>query len=197
MLSEKIIYIGVFINLICSLWYIRNIFYKNTRPNLVSFSIWAIAPFVGVFLQLKSGAGLSVLATFMAGFGPLLVIIFSLIKKNGFWKINNFDLFCGFFSILALIIYIITNKLSVSILFAIISDGLASFPTIIKSLKFPETESPVIYTGGIMNNILALLIIKNWTFSIYSFSIYFIVINVIIIFSIYYKKMLRCTIYRA
>jgi hypothetical protein len=125
------------------------------------------------------------------------VIIFSLIKKNGFWKINNFDLFCGFFSILALIIYIITNKLSVSILFAIISDGLASFPTIIKSLKFPETESPVIYTGGIMNNILALLIIKNWTFSIYSFSIYFIVINVIIIFSIYYKKMLRCTIYRA
>jgi len=190
MLSEKIIYIGVFINLICLIWYIRNIFYKNTRPNLVSFSIWTIAPFVGVFLQIKSGAGLSVLGTFMAGFGPLLIIIFSLIKKNGFWKLNRFDLICGFFSILALIIYIITNKLGISILFAIVSDGLAAFPTIIKSFKFPETETPILYMGGIINNILALFIITNWTFSIYAFSIYFIVINTIIIFSIYYKKML-------
>lgn len=190
MITEKIIYIGVFINLICSIWYIRNIFYKNTRPNLVSFSIWTIAPFVGVYLQLKAGAGLSVFGTFMAGFGPLLIIIFTLIKRNALWKINSFDLICGFFSIIALIIYIITNKLGISILFAILSDGLASFPTILKSLKFPETETALVYLGGIINNVLALLIITNWVFSIYAFSIYFIVINIIIIFSIYYKKML-------
>ena len=188
MFSEKIIYIGLLINLICSIWYIRGIFYKNIKPNLVSFSVWIIAPFVGVFLQLKAGAGLSVLGTFMSGFGPLLIIIFSLIKRNAFWKINKFDLICGFFSILALIIYIITNKLGVSILFAIISDGLAAFPTILKSLKFPETETSLVYLGGVINNVLALLIITNWTFSVYAFSIYLIIINIIIIFAINYKK---------
>lgn len=190
MLSEKIIYIGVLINLICSIWYIKNIFYKNTRPNLVSFSVWTIAPFVGVFLQLKAGAGLSTLGTFMAGFGPLLVIIFSLVKKNGFWKINNFDLICGLFSVIALFIYIATNKLGISILFAITSDALAAIPTISKSWKFPETETFLIYLGGIINNVLVLLIITNWVFSIYAFSVYLILINVIIIFSIYHKKML-------
>lgn len=196
MISEKIIYIGVFINLICSLWYIRNIFYKNTKPNLVSFSIWAIAPFIGVYLQLKAGAGLSILGTFMAGLGPLLIVIFTLIKRNALWKLNRFDLVCGFFSILALMIYIVTNKLGISILFAIVSDGLAAFPTIRKSLKFPETETSLVYLGGIINNVLALLIVTNWVFSIYAFSIYLITINTIIVFSIYNKKILKLLNFR-
>ena len=75
MLPEKIIYIGVAINLFYSLWYIKSIIYNSTRPNLVSWFIWMLAPFVGVFLQIKAGAGLSFLGTFMSGFGPFLVII--------------------------------------------------------------------------------------------------------------------------
>lgn len=190
MLSEKIIYIGVLINLILSIWYIRTIFVSGTRPNLVSWFIWMLAPFIGTFLALKAGAGFSVLGIFMSGFTPLLVIIFCLIKKNAFWKINSFDIICGLFSIISLIIYVLTKNLSISILFAIVSDGLAAVPTIIKSWKSPESESASVYLGGIINNILALLIIKNWIFSIYSFNIYFILLNIIIISSIYRKKVL-------
>ncbi len=189
MLPEKIIYIGVLINLIGIFYYIRTIFSSGTKPNLVSWFIWMLAPFVGAFLQIKAGAGLSFLGVFMAGFGPLLVIIFSLFKKNAFWKINTFDIVCGIFSLFALILYVLTNNLVISILFAILSDGLAAVPTIIKAWKFPETESSSTYLGGIFNNILALLIIKNWVFSIYSFSFYFIIVNLIIIFAIYRKKM--------
>ncbi|MFA6274422.1 MAG: hypothetical protein WC662_04645 [Candidatus Paceibacterota bacterium] len=190
MLPEKIIYIGVAINLIFCIWYIRSIFYSGTRPNLVTWFVWMLAPFVGVFLQIKAGAGLSVWGPFMSGFGPLLVMIVFLFKRNFFWKITAFDLICGLFSILALVIYIFTHKLGISIFFAILSDGLAAIPTIVKSWKYPETESFSTYLGGIINNIFSLLIIKNWIFSIYSFSIYFIVLNIIIIFSIFRKKML-------
>jgi hypothetical protein len=191
MLPEQFIYIGVFVNLVGIVWYLKNIIYGGTRPNLVSWFIWALAPFVGVFLQLKAGAGLSVLGVFMAGVGPLFVVILSLFKKDLYWKITRFDIVCGFFSILALILYIITNKVGISIFFAILSDGLAAIPTIKKSWEFPETESISSYLGGIINNVLALLIIKNWIFSIYSFSIYFIIINIIIIFCIYRKKITK------
>lgn len=189
MLPEKIIYIGIFINLVCSIWYLKNIISGGTRPNLISWFIWMLAPFVGTFLALKAGAGFSVSGIFMAGFGPLMVIVVSLLKKNAFWKIEKFDLICGFFSLLALVIYIITNNLGISILFAIISDGLAAIPTIKKSWRFPETETSSIYTGGIINNILSLLIIKNWVFSIYSFNIYFVLVNIIIVCCIYHKKL--------
>jgi len=188
MLPEEIIIIGVTINLVCSLWYVKSIVFGNTKPNLVSWFIWMLAPFVGTFLVLKAGAGFSATGIFIAGFIPLLVIIVSLFKKNTFWKIQTFDLICGFFSLMALVLYLFTYNLGISILFAIISDGLAAIPTIIKSWKFPETESSSAYLGGVVNNILSLLIIKNWIFSIYSFNIYFIVINAIIVFAILHKR---------
>lgn len=190
MLPENIIYVGVLVSLVTSYLYIKDIFYGTTKPNLVSWVIWMLAPFIGVFFQLKAGAGLSVLPVFMAGLGPFLVIFFSLWNKNAYWKISNLDIICGILSLIALIIYIFTQNLSISILFAIISDGLASIPTLIKSWKFSETETSAPYISGIFNNILGLFIIKNWIFSIYSFGVYFILMNVAICFAIYHKKML-------
>ncbi|OGI86459.1 hypothetical protein A3A05_02820 [Candidatus Nomurabacteria bacterium RIFCSPLOWO2_01_FULL_41_12] len=191
MLPENIIYISLFTTLVGYSFYFRGIFYGQVRPNLVSWFLWMLGPFLGVFFQLKAGAGLSVLPVFLVGFGPLVMIIVSLFRKNVFWKITRLDVFCGILSVLALVFYILTHNLGVSILFAILSDGLAAVPTIIKSWKFPETELAVGYLPGIFNNILGLFIIKNWIFSIYSFSIYIIVINIIIIFCIYRKKIFQ------
>ena len=188
MLPEKIIYIGVLINIIAYYVYFKNIFFGETRPNMVSWFMWMFAPMLGVFFQLKAGAGLSVLPVFMAGFGPLVVIVVSLFRKNTYWKITKFDLFCGLFSLLALIIYIFTKNLAISIIFVILSDGLAAIPTVIKSWKFPETETASVYIASIISQTLALLIIKEWIFTIYSLGFYFISMNIVIIFAIYRKK---------
>ncbi|MFA6257499.1 MAG: hypothetical protein WC671_00605 [Candidatus Paceibacterota bacterium] len=191
MLPENIIYIGVIVSLIAYFFYFKNIFYGNTKPNLVSWILWALAPLIAVFFQLKAGAGLSVLPVFLAGFGPVVVIIVSLFRKNSIWEINRLDIVCGILSFLALVFYIFTHNLGISILFAILSDGLAAVPTIIKSWKFPETETSTVYFSGIFNNILGLFIIKNWIFTIYSFGIYNIAINIIIAFCIYRKKIFK------
>jgi len=191
MLPEQIVYIGVLISLTLTFLYLRTIIYGNTRPNLISWSIWALVPLIAVFLQIKAGAGLSFVSSFMSGFGPLLVVIFALIYKKGFWQITKLDIVCGILALLALVIYVLTSKLGISILFAILSDGLAAIPTIRKSWKFPLSESFITYMSGIISNILALLVIKNWVFSIYAFSIYLITINVIIIFSIYHEKIFK------
>jgi len=189
MIPEKIIFVGVLINLITYFLYIKSIFRGGTRPNLISWFIWMLAPFLGFFFQLKAGAGLSSLSVFMVGFGPLLVITFSLFKKNAFWKIRFFDVVCGIFSLLALALYLATKNLVVSIVLVMLGDFLAYIPTFVKSWKYPETESSSIYFGGIIINILSLLIIKNWIFAIYSFPIYLIFGNSIEIFLIYRKKL--------
>lgn len=188
MLPEQIIYIGVLLNLIGEFFYLRSMSLGHAKPNLVSWFIWMLAPFIGVFFQLKAGAGLSVLPVFMMGFGPFLVIIYSLILKNGFWKITFFDLMCGFLSLSSLMFYIFTHNLEISILFVILSDGLAAIPTIVKSWKFPETENSTLYILGILNNIIGLLIIKDWSFSVYSLGVYFVIINVVIAFCIIRKR---------
>lgn len=189
MFPENIIFFSILTSILGYFFYFKDIIYGQTRPNLVSWFLWMLAPFIGVFFQIKAGAGLSALPVFLAGFGPLLVIIFSLFKRNSVWKIGRLDIICGALAFLALIFYVTTHNLEISIIFAILSDGLAAIPTIVKSWKFPETETAAVYLPGVINNTLGLLIIKNWVFSIYSFSVYFILINAIIVFSIYRKKL--------
>jgi hypothetical protein len=188
MLPEQIIYITIPVSILGYVLYFRSVFYGTTRPNLVSWFLWMLGPFIGVFFQLKAGAGLSVLPVFFAGFGPLVVIIISLLRRNVIWKIGKLDIFCGVLSLAALVMYVLTHNLGVSILFAILADGLAAVPTIVKAWNFPETEFAAGYLPGIVDNMIGLLIIKNWIFTIYSFSIYFILVNSILIFAIYRKK---------
>jgi hypothetical protein len=187
MFFEQIIYLTIFTSIAGYFYYLKDIFVGQTRPNLVSWFLWMLAPFIGVFFQLKAGAGLSVLPVFMAGFGPLIVIIVSLWHNNAYWKISRLDIICGVLALLALLFYIFTHNLGVSIFFAILSDALAAIPTLIKSWKFPETETASVYLVGVFNNVLGLFVIKNWTFPIYSFGIYLILINLMIVFSIYRK----------
>lgn len=188
MLPEQLGYLAILTGIIGASFYIKDIFGGTTKPNLVTWFMWTLAPFVGVFLQLKAGVGLSVLPVFMAGFVPLMVLLAALIKGNAYWKITTFDIACGVFSFIALILWILTRNTAISILFAILADGLAAIPTLIKSWKFPETETAAGYMPGVFNNILGLLIIKSWTFSIYSFSIYFVLLNLTLILFIYRKK---------
>lgn len=191
MLPEKIIYIIILTSFFGSFFYIKDIFLGKTKPNLISWFIWSLAPFIGVFFQLKAGAGLSILPIFMAGFISFLVVAVSILRKNAYWKINTFDIICGMFSLTALMLYIITRNLSISILFAIMSDALAYIPTLIKSWNFPNTETSAIYVTGILNNIIGLLIIKSWIFPIYSFSISIIIFNSFVLFCVYRKNIFK------
>lgn len=191
MLPEQFIIIAVIVNLIGYFWYVKNMVLENTKPNLVSWFIWMFTPFIGIFFQIRAGATLSVLPILMGGFLSLVIIFISLFRKNAYWKINSFDIICGIISLIALILYVFTHNLSISILFAIISDALAYFPTILKSWNFPNTETGLLYTTGIISNVLGLLIIKMWIFPIYSFGISVIFFNSIVLFCIYREKIFR------
>ena len=75
MLPEKIGYITILIQLVGAFFYIRQMVRGTTRPNLVSWTIWSLAPLIGAWLDWKAGGGFSVLPVFMAGFNSILVVI--------------------------------------------------------------------------------------------------------------------------
>ena len=188
MLPEQFIYIGIFINIVALIWYLKTIFLGNTKPNLISWFLWTLAPLTGFFLQVKAGAGLLSSGTFFAGFGSLLVLLVFLFKKNSYWQVSLFDIFCGFLAIISLVFYFITHNFGISILFALLSDAFAYIPTLKKTWNFPETESSSTFLGGFLNSVVTLLVIKNWSFAIYSFPIYLFLSNLLEIYFIYRKK---------
>lgn len=191
MLPEKIIYFGLILHFFGQISYLVSMAKGYAKPNLVSWVIWAVAPFLGSYFQFKAGAGLSVLPVFMAGFGPFLVVIFSIFNKKSYWKLTTFDIYCGILSIMALFCYFFTKNLAISIFFALSSDALAGLPTLVKAWKFPETESSPIYFFALISNILGLLIIKEWSFSVSAFGISIALQCVLTIFFIYRKKIFK------
>jgi hypothetical protein len=185
-------YITIVLGLIGAFSYIRGMIYGNTRPNIVTWIFWSIAPLVGVFINYKSGIPLPLLlSTFIAGFSPLLVVIASFIKNNAYWKITKFDIFCGIFSAVAMILWVTTKNSILSLSFAIIADLVAGIPTLRKSWTHSDTESPGPYSMGIINQIITFLIIKDFSYLNIAFPIYFVLLNGAIILGIYRKKIFR------
>lgn len=185
MIPEYFVYFSILFGVIGTFSYIKDTLYGKTRPNLVSWIFWTIAPFVGVYIAYQSGVSIPLLvSTFTAGFCPLLVVIFSFFNKNSYWKITKFDIFCGVLSFIAIIIWVITKNGVLSLLFAILADLFASIPTIIKSWQYSETESASPFSFGILNQIITFLIMTNFSFMNYAFPVYFVLVNITIILGI-------------
>lgn len=192
MLPYYISYLTIVLGLLGAISYIREIIIGKTRPNIVSWILWSIAPLVGVYINYKSGIPLSLLlSTFIAGFSPLLVVIASFIKNNAYWKITKFDILCGAFSVIAMLLWVTTKNSILSLSFAILADLVAGIPTLRKSWTHSDTESHGPYSMGIINQIITFLIIKDFSYLNIALPIYFVLMNGSIILGIYRKKIFR------
>ena len=188
---QYLVVIAALIALFACFSYIRSMFRGEARPNRVSWLIWSIAPMIATAAALSDGVRWAVLPVFMSGFSPFLIFIFSFVTKKAYWKLTAFDYACGVFSTLALILWGITKNPDVAIFFAIASDGLATIPTVTKAWTNPETEFGLPFLSGIFGGTTGFLAIKIWTFSSYAFPTYLVLANIVILFSIYRKKILR------
>jgi hypothetical protein len=153
--------------------------------------MWSIATFIAAAAAVSNGVGWAVLPVFMAGFSPFLIFIASFVTKKAYWKLSSFDYFCGVLSGLALVLWYVTKDPNIAITFAIASDGLASIPTLTKAWNHPETELAWPYIVGVFNALTSFGAATKWTFSEYAFPAYLIVMNVMIFFSVYNKKLVH------
>ena len=179
---------GAAISLTGSMFYLKDTLRGVTKPNRVSWLLWCVAPLLGAAASLSAGVTWAALPTFMAGFGPLLVLIASFATKKAYWKLEGIDYLCGFFSVLALVLWVVTKDPSIAIVFAIATDALASIPTITKSWRHPETESSYSYSPSIISALTAFTVITAWTFPEYAFPAYLVVINIILTLPWFWRK---------
>ncbi|MBU4351286.1 hypothetical protein KKF47_01460 [Patescibacteria group bacterium] len=181
---QYIVLLGAVAQLFGIAFYIKDMIKGKVKPNRITWLMWTIAPLIGAAAAFSSGVTWAVIPVFMAGFGPLLVLVASFLNKKAYWQLKSSDYLCGFFSFLALLLWLITKEPVVAIVFAIISDGLAAVPTLIKSWHHPETESAILYFIYLLGTSTGFLAIKSWVFPEYGFLVYLIAVQCLIIFAI-------------
>lgn len=187
MIDERFIIVGAILNFLGCLSYLRDTIKGKTRPNRVSWFLWAAAPLIAFSAELNHGVGLPALMTFMAGFCPLLIFLGSFLNRTAKWKLTRLDFICGALSVVGLVLWQITGSGGLAILFSILADGLAGVPTIVKSWKEPESENWHAFFLGGASALLTLLAIDTWDFAHAGFPLYILTICVLLVVLIKFK----------
>lgn len=184
-----LVVISAFVSLVGGYAYVRDTLKGETKPNRISWGMWALAPLVGTAAAVGAGADLwTVVRIFLAGFVPLLVFISSFFNKDAYWELNRFDVTCGALSLLALMVWGFAGSPEMAILLAAAGDGFAVIPTARKAWKYPETETSTVYFTGLISTLIILPSIPVWNIANSSFQIYLLLSNTIILIAIYRKR---------
>jgi hypothetical protein len=187
---EYLVVVAAVASLLAAFIYIRSMFVGGTKPNRVTWLMWAIAPLIATAAELSNGVGWAVLPVFMAGFSPLLILTASFFAKKAYWKPSTFDYSCGVLSGLALIMWWLTKNPDAAVVFAVASDALASVPTLTKAWTNPETESVWPFAVGVFGAASSLAVAAMWTFAEYAFPSYLIIVNIIVLFALYKRQLI-------
>ena len=131
---------------------IRDTVAGRTKPNRVSWFLWAAAPMIGAAAAASAGADLSSYArTLLAGIMPGLVFLASFYNPQSYWKTTWFDIVCGITAVLALVAWVLAESPRAAIVLSATADGFASIPTIVKAWRHPETETGTIYVTTLVS----------------------------------------------
>jgi hypothetical protein len=180
MLSENFVYFAALLNVVGEASYVVATLQGRTKPNRISWFLWALAPFLAVAGALDEGVGVQVLMTFIVGFGPACIFVASFFNPNAFWKIGKLDIVCGVLSVCGLLMWIATREGNVAIAAAIAADGLAAIPTLVKSYRHPDTEDAGVFwlAGGAA--LITLITLDTWDFAHVGFPAYIFTICLLI-----------------
>lgn len=187
MINENFVILGALFSLIGTASYIYSTLKGRTKPNRVTWFLWALAPLIAFSAMVGEGVGISSLMTFMVGFGPLLVFLVSFVNRKSVWRLTKFDLICGALSLAGLGLWAITKDAGLAIIFSITADGLALLPTLVKAWRRPETENYVSFLGGASSAFITMLTLKEWTLATAGFPIYIFVACALMVFVIKFK----------
>lgn len=180
MLPSWIVFVGAGISVLGAISYIRLVLAGEAQPNLVTWSMWAIAPLTAFVIELQEGVGVSSTMTLIIGLIPCAVLLAGWHSKSMIWKLGPFDLACGFLSVVGLIVWLASDQATLGLLAQVTADTVAAFPTLRKSFFTPESEGQGPYLTGTLNAGLTMLTLHHWTTAEVAFPLAIFVADIII-----------------
>lgn len=178
MLDKSFMYLAALLIAWGAVCYIRDMYRSGTRPNLVTWFLWTLAPLIAFTAQIRAGVGAEAFLTLMVALCPLAVFVAGL--RMGYFSPSRFDLLCGAISVCALVLWQITGSGAVGIAFSILADGLAATPTLAKAYKDPRSESWFLFLLFAIGAAITLLTLDSWSIETSAFSLYILALYVVL-----------------
>lgn len=190
--ARLLIIFSALLTIVAASAYLRDTLKGKTKPNRISWFLWALLPLIATAAALRADADIwATIRVFLAGFLPLIIFLASFWNKQSYWRLTFFDWLCGGFAFLAIAVWLILDSPRITILFAVIGDSFAALPTFIKAWKYPKTETGITYVINLIAAFLVIPSIPIWNIENSAFQIYLLITNLILIISIYRNKFIK------
>ena len=182
----------VIVSVLLMVWgaydYLRDTLGGKTKPNRVSWSLWALAPLISLGAAFDADADVwASIRVLVGGVVPAVIFLASFINKNSYWRLGRFDWFCGGLSLAALVFWQLADSPLVAVLLATAANTLATIPTLVKAWNYPETESRLIFITSFISAILIIPAIPVWTIANSAFQIGLMLTTGALLVAIYRK----------
>jgi hypothetical protein len=169
--------------------YIRDTLKGRSQPNRITWFLWGAAPMIATAIVVGEGrASWATLPVFMAGFVPFLTFVASYINPRAYGRLGTFDYACGVLGLASLVVWLVAEEPVTAFVMLVVTDGLAALPTIRKAWSHPETETSAAYYAAMFSGLAGLANVAEWTTLQYSFPIYLVAVNAVILYAIHRRR---------
>lgn len=140
--------------------YLLDILKGRVKPHPYTWLVWTLVSGTVFFGMLTKGAGVGALPVAASEIFTLIIFIFSL--KFGFKGVTATDAVFLTAALAGMIPWILTTDPTLSVAVAVGIDLIAFGPTLRKTWRHPDTESPILYGSNVLRHILGLLSLQTY-----------------------------------
>lgn len=174
-MKETLAIIAAVIAIIGNVPYLIDVIKRRVQPHPYTWLVWTIVSGVTFFGALAKGAGVGAIPTAAAEIFTVIIFLFSL--QYGFKRIVRSDTYFLIIALLGLIPWALTKDPTISVIIVVSIDLVAFIPTLRKTHKHPETETPILYSMNVLRHILTLFSLQAYNIATMLHSIAMIVTN--------------------
>jgi len=184
----------VIISTLLLLWggyaYFRDTLAGRTKPNRVSWFLWALAPLVSFSAAFSVDADIwASVRVLVGGVVPAVIFLGSFVNRKSYWKLTWFDWICGGLSLTALLFWQLASSPLIAVLLATAANTFASIPTFIKAWNFPETETRLTFITSFLSAVLIIPAIPVWNVANSAFQIGLMLTTGALLVAVYRKAL--------
>ena len=184
----------VIISTLLMLWggyaYFRDTLAGRTKPNRVSWFLWALAPLVSFSAAFSVDADIwASVRVLVGGVVPGVIFLGSFFNRKSYWKLTRFDWFCGGLSLTALLFWQLASSPLIAVLLATAANTFALIPTFIKAWNFPETETRLTFITSFLSAVLIIPAIPVWNIANSAFQIGLMLTTGALLVAVYRKSL--------
>lgn len=183
---------GVVIAAIAEVWYLKTIFWGETRPHRITWGVWTLIGILGVGASFQAGAHWGAFVTFFFLLETSLVFLISLIPKYGKSGGERYDYPLGALAIVAIIFWRVGHlSPNFAAIVAVVADACVLWFTVRESWHQPHTETITAWLVGAIAGAFGVVASSNYSFAAIAYPAYLVVGNLAVVEVLSISRALR------